>query len=69
MFISYSDFAKGVSVEVSNDPNDVVLVRIGYGGDAIRVFLSRNEALELYSGLEKVIHLTNKKENLCVGVQ
>ena len=58
MFISYSDFAKGIEVEVPNAPDDVVLVRIGAKNSPIRLFLSRNEALELMSGLEKAIHLT-----------
>jgi hypothetical protein len=57
MFISEASFAQGIKVELGNDPTEPIRVQFG-GNSQIAVYLSRNEALELLSGLEKAIHQT-----------
>ena len=62
MFISEARIDNGISVGMSNDPNDPIRVQFGSNSDSISIYFSRFEALELMSGLEKAIHKTAEKE-------
>ena len=66
MFISKASFAHGIKVGLSNDPDDVVRVQFGTHEESFSMYFSRNEALELLSGLEKAIHQTAEVTNALV---
>ena len=53
------DSNKQVSIEVDRpDTEHPVLLKFKLGGLATRVYMSREDALDLYSQLEKAIHAT-----------
>ena len=58
MFISNARLEQGISVSLSKDPNEPIRVQFGADSSSFAVYFSRNEALELLSGLEKAIHQT-----------
>ena len=64
MFISNASFSEGIVVSVGTDPNECI--RLGLGDSAgLGIYLTRVEALDLYSQLEKAIHKTGEQhENL-----
>lgn len=60
MFVSIADYKTGISVSLDKNPDSVIRVQLGgFGKDeALAIYLSRSEALDLYSQLEKAIHAT-----------
>lgn len=63
MFITsdhYDDQTRSVTVYVDDDVSYPILMRIKIGGLTTRVYMNRDEALNIMSQLEKAIHQTAK---------
>jgi len=60
MFISSASLSKGIVVSEGTDSLEPIRVQFGKGVDGFAVYFSREEALDLYSQLEKAIHQTAK---------
>jgi hypothetical protein len=63
MFISEARMDKGISVSLSNDPNEPIRCQFGANSSSVAMYFSRNEALDLMSQLEKAIHSSAEASN------
>jgi hypothetical protein len=58
------DEKQKVEVYVDDDRQYPITLKIKIGGYATRVMMSRNDALDIMSQLEKAVHETAEKETL-----
>ena len=56
------DSYKSIVVECDKDGEHPIMLKVKLGGYATRFYLSRDEALDIMSQIEKAVHETAEKE-------